>query len=184
VTVADAVELIRPAVTPTRGATWVDFGAGRGLFTAALAALLGEGGIVIAVDRDASAVRELHRLAQRADGADIRVVAGDVLHLERIPELTATSLDGALFANVLHYVAEPERVLACVRNYLSPVARIIVIEYDRRSASRWVPHPLSSRALTSVARAAGLSAPLEVGRRPSRYQGELYCAVLHNRPGI
>ena len=52
---ADHVGLLRPAVEP--GGTWADIGAGEGAFTLALADLLGPGGRIVAVDRDAHALR-------------------------------------------------------------------------------------------------------------------------------
>ena len=51
--VRDAVQLIAPAVPA--GGRWADLGAGRGTFTAALARLLGPGGTVYAIERDATA---------------------------------------------------------------------------------------------------------------------------------
>ena len=53
---ADHVELLRGAVEP--GGTWADIGAGSGAFTLALADLLGPGGRIVAVDRDARALEE------------------------------------------------------------------------------------------------------------------------------
>jgi SAM-dependent methyltransferase len=179
VTVEEAIDLIGKGMpTPVRG-TWADFGAGRGIFTEALAALLGPEGTVIAIDRDPNLVGQLRHLALRTRGAKIEVATGDVQDFAAIPALQRVTLAGAVFGNVLHYMNEPETVLANVRKYLEPGAPIIVIEYDRRSASRWVPRPLPPNELAVVARTAGLQEPIEIGRRRSRYQGELYCAVTH-----
>ena len=60
---ADHVGLLRGAVEP--GGTWADVGAGSGAFTLALADLLGPGGRIVAVDRDAAALRE-NAAARRA----------------------------------------------------------------------------------------------------------------------
>lgn len=175
----EAIALIRPAV-PAPGGTWADFGAGRGTFTEALAALLGEQGRVIAIDRDPDALRDLKQLAARAHGADIEVASGDLLQLDSIPALRERLLDGALFANVLHYVAEPGLVLARLRDYQHPQATVCIIEYDRTSPNRWVPYPLPPHKLAASARSAGLSDPIEIGRKKSRFQGELYCVVMNN----
>lgn len=176
---AEAIELIRSGVSERQAATWADFGAGGGTFTEAIAELLGEDGRVIAIDRDRNALRQLRRLATHAGGARIDIAKGDVQRLDAIPELDGQHLDGALFGNVLHYIAQPDIVLARVRELLRPQGRIVVVEYDRRSASRWVPHPLPLRELAAAARKAGLKEPEEIGRRKSRYQGELYCAALY-----
>ncbi|MEX2282118.1 MAG: class I SAM-dependent methyltransferase [Gemmatimonadota bacterium] len=177
-TIAEAIELIGPAMPePARG-TWADFGAGRGTFTEALAGLLGKDGTVIAIDNDPNIIADLRRLASQATSARIEVVAGDIRKLDAISALRTQRLDGALFGNVLHYVPDQDHVLSSVRRCLKSPASIIVIEYDRRSASRWVPHPLPLEDLAIVARKAGLPEPVEVARRDSRYQGELYCAVM------
>ena len=52
----DHVALIRAGVGE-QGGRWADIGAGEGAFTLALADLLGPGGQIIAVDRDAGALR-------------------------------------------------------------------------------------------------------------------------------
>jgi ubiquinone/menaquinone biosynthesis C-methylase UbiE len=177
VTVEEAIDLIRPAVRARPNATWADLGAGTGTFTEALAALLGDNGSVLAVDREAAALRALRRLAAHTPGAAIHVAEGDVRELDAIPQLQREQLDGALFANVLHFVEDPHVVLQQVQQFLRPDGKIVVIEYDRRTPSRWVPFSLPPDALARAARAAGLSEPVEIGRRSSRYQGELYCAV-------
>jgi ubiquinone/menaquinone biosynthesis C-methylase UbiE len=175
---AEAIDLIRAGVKAEPGAPWADFGAGSGTFTEALAEMLGSDSNVIAIDSDPTALRDLQHLAQHSPGAHISVASGDVLDLSAIPELQSHTLDGAMFANVLHFVSNPERVLHEVRALLKPNAAVIVVEYDRRKASRWVPHPLSFAELSRVAHQAGLSKPVEIGRRSSRYQGELYSAVI------
>ncbi len=176
-TSAEAIELIRPGVPQVNSATWVDFGAGRGTFTEALAELL-MSGRVIAVDRDANLVHDLQRLSRLSPGVTIEVALGDMQQLESIPLLLNQRLDGALFANVLHYVEHPEAVLSRASQLLKPHGRIIVIEYDRRGANHWVPNPLPFDKLVALARDAGLNQPVEIGRRPSGYQGDLYCALI------
>lgn len=165
---------------PGPGGVWADLGAGRGTFTAALAAILGSQGLVFAVDRDPAAVTALRELARRPDGevAAIRALRGDFRRLDAVPQLTGVALDGAVFANALHFVASPGSVLRDVAGRLSPGGRIVVIEYEGRSASPWVPHPLPPERLEETAAAAGLGRPRTTGRHPSRYRGSMYCAVL------
>jgi ubiquinone/menaquinone biosynthesis C-methylase UbiE len=134
-------------------------------------------GKVLAVERDQRALRDLRRVAAQSSGM-IEAIEGDLLQLGAISVLKQNQLAGALFANVLHFFATPDIILSDVRRFLQPDATIIIIEYDRRSASRWVPYPLSFQRLVALAKQAGLSAPKEIGRRASRYQGELYCAVV------
>jgi SAM-dependent methyltransferase len=182
----EAIELIRPAIH-TRGGTWADFGAGTGLFTRALTRVLGPSGRIIAVDRDRRALSDLRRLAREpTDGvAEILAVQGDFQSLDSIGELAGVHLDGALFANALHFVPDAGRVLAEGARLLAPGGRLVVVEYDRRPASRWVPYPVSIERLGVLASEAFLEAPRVVGERPSAFGGAMYCAVLArpNRQG-
>lgn len=174
-TIREAMELIGAGVGRAEGRTWADLGAGAGIFTRALAEMVGERGRVIALDRDARALRELRRLRLRAR---VDAVSGDIRELDAIPALRDTKIDGALLANVLHFVEDPADVLMQLRACMKPQATVLVVEYDRRGASRWVPYPLPLQQLEVVAMTVGLTQPEVVGRRASWYQGELYCARM------
>ncbi len=183
---SEAIELIRPAI-PTWGGAWADFGAGTGLFTRALGRVLGPSGRIIAVDRDRRALSELRQMAREHTDAvaEILPVQGDFQSLGSIGELVGVDLDGALFANALHFAPDGGGVLAQVARLLGGGGRIVVVEYDRRPASRWVPYPVSIERLGVLASEAFLEAPRVVGERPSAYGGAMYCAVLDrpNRQG-
>ena len=170
----EAIALIGPGV-PRPGGTWADLGAGTGVFTRALAALVGPAGTVYAVDRDAPAIRDLGRSNHDTASAAIRTIQGDFTRPLDLPPL-----DGVLLANALHYVpyAEQARVVRDVAGKLLPGGTIIVVEYDRRGPNRWVPYPISFAALAAIARDAGLAAPVRLGSQPSQYGGDLYAASL------
>ena len=52
-------------------------------------------------------------------------------------------LDGMLLANALLVVHDQEGVLRRPINLLRPGAGMVIVEYDRRAASRWVPFPIN-----------------------------------------
>jgi len=179
----DAAALICPAV-PGPGGIWADFGSGTGTFTRALASLLGPKGRIYAVDRDRRAVASLRAWAtaqaRSRGGAPSPVPAIDVLEADFADlarPLDLPLLDGALIANALHFVREPEPVLARITAGVRPGGRVIVVEYDDRPPSRWVPYPLPLARLARLAEQAGLGAPTLVGARPSAFGGKLYAAV-------
>ena len=168
-TPADADALLAPAV-PTGPGVWLDLGAGDGLLTRVLARRLG-GGTVVAIDRAAP------RVPPMPDGAAIRSFTGDVRDLDRLDGVPE-ALDGALCANVLHFVPEAGAVLAALARRLRPGGRAVVVEYDRQRGSRWVPHPIPRSALRDLAAGSGLGSVEVVGERASRFGGTLYVAVL------
>jgi SAM-dependent methyltransferase len=170
----DHVELLRAAVDGT-GGTWADIGAGRGAFTLALADLVGPGGTVIAVDRDAASLRD-----------NARAVTGRfpaVIHTTLVADLTGPlalpPLDGLVAANSLHYVPG-DRQVEVVRRlaaHLKPGAPFVVVEYDADRGNPWVPHPFSATTWHAMAIDAGLEPPRVIGRVPSRFLGAIYAAM-------
>ena len=174
--VRDASRLIAPGVS---GRVWADLGAGRGTFTMALATLLGTAGQVYALERDAGAIDALERMAKRRDRderARIEVVRGDFT----TTPLPLPDCDGILMANSLHYVPDAEQapLLGRLATTLGEHGVLLVVEYDNRPRSRWVPFPVSFDRLAAVARDAALSAPALVGRRGSAFGGTMYAALL------
>src|SRR5918996_3363276 len=148
----DAVALLRGAIPRSRG-IWADIGAGDGTFTRALAELLGPTSSLYAVDRDADAVAALTRWAA-SDAPNVTVVRADFTRPLTLPGLEPSTLDGMLLANALHFVRDPDAVLARLVTHLRPGGRVVLIEYDRRRASPWVPYPIPSSSLPSLAAAA------------------------------
>jgi ubiquinone/menaquinone biosynthesis C-methylase UbiE len=171
VEIQEAVALIDAAV-PRAGIAWADVGAGDGTFTRALAELLGNEVRVYAIDRDARALASLRRWAQR-DQTNVVTVEADFTQPVDLPE----PLDGMLIANALHFVRDASRVLAQLTSLVRPGGRVVIVEYDRRAASRWVPYPIPSNSLPELAATAGLSAPTITATRPSAYGGVLYVAA-------
>ena len=67
----EAIALIGDGVT-SDGGVWADLGAGTGVFTRAIASLLGSYGTVYAIDRDAGSLSELSKSESRGVGAKIK----------------------------------------------------------------------------------------------------------------
>jgi SAM-dependent methyltransferase len=174
--VGEAMALIRDAVVGA-GSTWADLGAGSGVFTQALAELLGESSRIYAVDRDPRAVAELTRWA-REDASGVTVVEADFTQSLEISDVAGGALDGLLFANALHFVKDPGSTVARLVKLLRPEGRVVIVEYDRRAASRWVPYPIGIARLPALATEAELSTPVVVASRPSDYGGSLYAARM------
>lgn len=169
----EAITLLRAAIPAADGEVWADLGAGTGTFTRALAALVGATGRVIAVDRDAHSLRAVRSwAARREDGPAIEVVEDDVSGPLHLPPL-----DGVVMANVLHFIADPTTVLRQIAQRLKPGGRLVLIEYEGRRPSRWVPYPVSAARFAEFAANSGLTPPRVMATRPSAFGGEMYVAV-------
>ncbi len=174
----ECVALIVNGVEAGAGArVWADLGSGGGAFTAALAKILGPGATIYSVDLDPDALRAQEReVAQRFAGVELRTIAGDFAADLRLPPL-----DGILLANSLHFQKDACGVLRHAAAWLKPRGRLIVVEYDIERVNPWVPHPVPFSGLPAVANCARLSEPRLLARRPSRYHGSMYAAVLYPR---
>ena len=176
----DHVALLRDGVMgpdPDAGhpATWADIGAGEGAFTLALADLLGPGATIVAVDRDAGALREnARRMAGRFPGTTLITRVADLTGPLELPVL-----DGLVAANSLHFVARDGQVEAIrgLATHLRPGGAFVVVEYDADRGNPWVPNPFSAGSWEALATAAGLADARTIGRVPSRFLGAIYAAV-------
>jgi len=178
---SQAMSLIGGAL-PAEGRAWADIGAGDGTFTRVLTERFGRACRVYAIDRDRRALARLERRAKQ-DGANVITVAADLRQPFELPGLDESMLDGILLANALHFVPEAEVVLARLVEWLRPGGRVVLVEYDRRGASRWVPHPIPIERLPRLAHAAHLLPPILTETRPSAYGGNLYVATA-DRPAV
>ena len=170
---ADHVGLLRPAVDA--GGRWADIGAGEGAFTLALADLLGPGGRIVAVDRDAHALRTNEdRVQKRFPATDLTTLVADLTGPLSLPEL-----DGLVAANSLHYVhgERQDEVVRTLAAHLRSGGRFVVVEYDADRGNPYVPFPFSAVSWRSLAAEAGLVETTAIGRVPSRFLGAIYSAV-------
>ncbi len=168
----DAVALIGGRPIGNLSSAWADLGCGDGTFTRALATLLPGGSVIHAMDRDASALRQMPK---EYAGVSIITHVGDFT----IPPWPFERLDGLLLANSLHYVRDqPAFVRACA-SAMNDSRRFLIVEYDTDHPNRWVPYPLSRIALRQLFNDAGYSSVTFLESRRSQYQrGEMYSAMV------
>ena len=176
----ELVALIERGIPPgarQKPCVWADFGAGEGNFTRALMGLIASSSIIYAVDRDKSA---LTRLRQRISLEPSPSVEVRSIHADYATSLELPPLDGILAANSLHFLKDQRKALLHILGFIKPDGRLIIVEYDVTIARPWIPHPLSFRQLSAMARRIGLDEPKLIGTRKSRWSGNnrLYAAVL------
>ena len=170
-----AAELITEAAGQA-GAIWADIGAGTGTFTRALRSVLPRQSVIYAIDNDPQAIVELRQI-----GAGVVPVEADFSRDIAWPGESPPVLDGMLLANALHFVRDAEGTLHRLVRLVRPGGRVVVVEYDRRASSRWVPYPLRSDRWPGLAHAVGLTNARITARTPSQYAGELSVGVA-DRP--
>ena len=174
----DHVSLLSGGITPGAGAqpaVWADIGSGRGAFTLALAELLGPGGEIHSVDRDARALRDQQEsLRVRFPETAAHFHAADFTRPLDLP-----ALDGLVMANALHFIGDARKksVVARLKDYLRPGGRFILVEYNVDHGNLWVPHPLSYPTWEVLAAHCGFSSTRLLAKTPSSFLHEFYAAL-------
>lgn len=169
-----AIHLIQPGVSD-KTSVWADLGAGSGIFTLALNEILGFGGVVFAVDHRLDILRKQLKLLYSR--ATIHLYEQNFIS----PMPFLPPLDGILMANTLHYVPDQESFLTDLCNsHLKPGGTLLIVEYDREMADKWIPYPLPLPYFERLASKIGLSLPEQIGRQRSIYGNQdLYAAYCH-----
>jgi hypothetical protein len=67
--------------------------------------------------------------------------------------------DGMLLANSLHFVRDAAAVLARLAARVRPGGRVVLVEYDKRRASPWIPYPIPPRGSRRWPRPLGVHHP-------------------------
>jgi ubiquinone/menaquinone biosynthesis C-methylase UbiE len=151
---------------------WADLGAGSGLFSRALSALLPEESIIHAVDRN---YKPGQQIGSENTGNKILLTKKD---------FTASSLeledcDGLIMANSLHFVEDKLTFLQQIKSILKPGGRIIIVEYDTDQSNQWVPWPISCKNLQQFITKNALGSLQKLATQDSVYQtGGIYSVLI------
>jgi SAM-dependent methyltransferase len=176
---ADHVALIRGGLDGA-GTRWLELGAGSGAFTLALLDVLGDEAEVVAIDRDARALRRLEEATgSRFPRTRVRTIDAD---FTRPLPVEPGKFDGVLMANSLHFVRSKEPVLHGAIDALRPDGRFLLVEYGSDRGNPWVPWPIAFPTWVQLAERVGLGATRQIGEVPSRFLGSIYAAVSVKPP--
>lgn len=160
-----------PACEIERGGTWADLGCGRGIFSGALAHLLGANGRVLALDLAEGALHELQRQAHGSNWlARIQPIQADI----RNP-LPCHRLEGMVAANLLHFLRQDQKaaVLCALPRHLKAAGSLIVVEYNSRRSNPAVPYPLTADGWLQLLEDCGWLQPNVKARVRSSFLGEM-----------
>jgi len=168
-----ARKLLLPGIAQNAGGVWADLGCGDGIFTTALATLLGPDSEIYAVDTSQGALQSLARnLAQDAPKVVVHPVQADFARSLYLPPL-----DGVLMANSLHFIHPKQAVLARIVPMLKSDGQLIVVEYNTSQGNHWVPYPLDDGGFLRLARTLGLRRARILATIPSTFLGEMYSGM-------
>jgi ubiquinone/menaquinone biosynthesis C-methylase UbiE len=157
-------KILAPYVKP--GMTVMDVGCGMGFFSIALAKMVGDNGLVIAVDLQQKMLDVLVERARRAGVADR--IQPHRCEPERLG--IQEPVDFALAFAMVHEVPDARRLLTEVRSCLKPGGKFLVAEPRFHVSGR------AFRATVAVAEEVGLHLAVEARARWCR------AAVLEKRP--
>ncbi len=113
------------ALKLTRGQKVCDFGCGNGYHTLQMAKLVGETGLVYAVDIQPEMLQMLKERASARSLENIRLVEATIAD----PKLPQSQLDLVLLVDVYHELTYPARILAAIRQSLAPGGRVVLVEF-------------------------------------------------------
>ncbi len=111
----------------TPGMAVADVGAGSGLFTLALAEVVGDKGKVYAVDVQAYFLDHIGQKAKKKGLSNVELVRAT----HDAVGLPAGSIELALMSDVYHHIEHPADYLASLHAALRPGGRLVVIDYAR-----------------------------------------------------
>lgn len=127
----ERTDLLLPMLEIKSGMAVADVGAGSGYFARRLAARVGLGGAVYAVDVQPEMVHMLEALARQPGLGQIKPVQGSATSVK----LAAASIDLALMVDVYHELGFPHEVLTSIVQALKPGGRVVFVEYRAEDAS-------------------------------------------------
>ena len=160
---------------PSGQQLWYDLGAGTGMFTMALAHLLDERSKIVAVDRNASSLRQIP--------ATMNNVVIETQHSDFTKSaLPYQHADGILMANSFHYVKNKKALIHRLATNLKPLHSFLIIEYDTEKWNPWVPFPISFLSLKKFFEDEGYESVIKLNDRKSAYgRSMMYAAIIRNK---
>ena len=112
-----------------QGMTFMDIGSGDGFFTLLAAQIVGEKGMVYAVDTDASAIERLRRKAAEKGLANVKAMVAEA---EETVFCEACA-DMVFYSIVLHDFHDPAKVLVNAKRMLKPMGALIDLDWKKKT---------------------------------------------------
>ena len=151
---------------------WADLGCGDGLFTLALANLIGKESVIHAVDTNQTSLSNIPDLENSI------LIQKHKLDFVQKP-LPFKNLDGVLMANSFHFVKDKNVFVSKLKSNLTSSHKLILIEYDMDTANKWVPYPISYAKLERFFKELNYRSIDKLHETPSIYnRANIYSVVV------
>jgi SAM-dependent methyltransferase len=118
-------DLLLAALKLKAGETVADIGAGSGYYARRLAALVGESGLVYAVDIQPEMLELLGRKMAELKVRNVRPILGTITD----PKLPRTAVDVVLMVDVYHEFDHPYEMMQAICAALKPGGRVVFVEF-------------------------------------------------------
>jgi ubiquinone/menaquinone biosynthesis C-methylase UbiE len=130
-----------------------DIGAGSGYFSRRFAEVVGDQGVVFAVDIEPNMLRYLSDQAEKTGRENILPVLG----APGSPMLPLRSVDVVFICNTVHHVEERPRYYQKLRRALVPGGRLVIVDFEKRDLPVGPPAEMkiAAEALIQEVTAAG-----------------------------
>jgi ubiquinone/menaquinone biosynthesis C-methylase UbiE len=134
---------------------FMDIGCGEGFFTIPAAQLVGEKGVVYAVDVDAAAIERLKRKAAEKDLTNITAKAGAAEETVFCEECA----DIVFYSIVLHDFRDPAKVLRNAKRMLKSAGKLVNLDWKKKPTAFGPPVRIrfSEEQATSLIKVAGFT---------------------------
>jgi ubiquinone/menaquinone biosynthesis C-methylase UbiE len=162
----------------TKGMIIADLGSGPGFFTMPMAEMIGENGLLYAVDSSKTMLKDLKENIAKSEVNPniIKIVNSDVCHTG-IPK---ESVDLVFFANFLHEVEDKKAFFQEVRRISKPTAYVVDVDWKKVQTEYGPPFKLrlSEDEAKRVLAENGFFAIKQIDKGPYHY--ELICKPTAN----
>jgi ubiquinone/menaquinone biosynthesis C-methylase UbiE len=165
----EAINLIEKGITDKKSQQWADLGCGRGTFTMALTHLLANGSYIYAVDKKKQDFQK-----GQSGVVPVQFLLADFEH----QDMALPALDGIMMANSLHFIKDKRKLIQRLEHYFSGNSTFLIIEYNSRNASPWVPYPINYQQLENLFIELGYHTTSKLAELPSKFGGSLYAALI------
>lgn len=129
----------------TTGQVFADLGAGSGFYAVAAAKIVGEQGMVYAVDILETALEHLSAEARLNSLRNIKTCRADLEQANSCTNVPAGSIDCVLFANIAHQIQNRKELFAEAYRLLKTGGKLVVLEWNDQ------PSPIGPAATDRVA---------------------------------